>query len=169
MELLPTISRESLTQASEEDTWTYLFLFIDQYGEMMANDATGELMQHFNPEQHTLMAFNALCGEVNNGGFLQLIQNGYGGYIFDSPFSESLRNWGAERIADIVDRARLIFEADREVLEQETTLEGFAERYHTFRDFEPLEALFYAIADEEADIVKNYVSTHLAHFAQVTD
>ncbi len=163
---LPVITQAEL-EAVASDTWSFLFLFIDKYGEMIAQDETGQVMQSFSATQHSLMAFNALYGEVTNGGFLQLIQNGYGGYIFDNPFSDIIRAWGAGQIADIVDRAKLIYDADREQLEQETTVEEFADLYHTFRDFEPLDALFYAVMDDETEIIKNYVAQHISDFATI--
>jgi hypothetical protein len=33
---------------------------------------------------------------VNEGGFVQLIQNGYGGYIFDNPVAKALKQMGAK-------------------------------------------------------------------------
>ena len=74
----------------------------------MASDTSEQSMQAFSAAQHTLMAFNSLYGEVSNGGFLQLIQNGYGSYIFDNPFSEHIKEWGAVEIAKIVDDANSI-------------------------------------------------------------
>ena len=118
-------------------------------------------------KQHTLLAYNYLYGEVCNGGFIQLIQNGYGGYVFDNPFSDYLREWGVEKIAEIVDKAKVIYEQHKEKLEAQTSLEEFSEMYDEITDFEPLEDQFYEVMDKETKLIKNYVENHLAEFAVI--
>ena len=118
-------------------------------------------------KQHTLLAYNYLYGEVCNGGFIQLIQNGYGGYVFDNPFSDYLREWGVEKIAEIVDKAKVIYEQHKEKLEAQTSLEEFSEMYDEITDFEPLEDQFYEVMDKETKLIKNYVENYLAEFAVI--
>ena len=52
------------------------------------------------------------------GGFCQLIQNGYGGYIFDNPFAKVMRLWGAEEFSKLVYKAKKIYDANRKDLEK---------------------------------------------------
>lgn len=167
MNILPEISRKELAK-NQEDAWDFLFLFIDKYGEIIASD-TQETEEPFNGSQHTLMAFNFLYGEVANGGFLQLIQNGYGRYVFDTPFADTIRAWGAEQTAQIVEEARAVYEEHREELEKEVSIEEFSEMYDEYTDFEPLDDRFYEIMGDDLEIVKKYVENHLGEFAILID
>lgn len=168
MNTLPTISRKEIAE-NRNDTWDFLFLFLDKYGEIIASDSTQEILNEFNGSQHTLVAYNFLYAEVCNGGFLQLIQNGYGRYVFDTPFSETIREWGAEETVQLVDKARIIYDKNREDLEKDTSLEEFSDMYEDYTDFDPLDDHFYEIMDGDADIVKRYVEDHLEEFATLTD
>lgn len=163
---LPTFTQEEINKA-KSDTWDFLFLFLDAYYQIMASDANEQSMQAFSAAQHTLMAFNSLYGEVSNGGFLQLIQNGYGSYIFDNPFSAHIKEWGAVEIAKIVDEAKLIYEQHKDDLEKETSLEEFSAMYNEYTSFEPLDDKFYEVMDTELEIIKTYVEQNINSFANI--
>ena len=164
---LPQVSKADLENAKKENNaWDFLFVFTDKYLEIAAGE-NREIMQDFTSSQHTLLAYNYFYGEVCNGGFIQLIQNGYGGYIFYNPFSEHLREWGAKKIAEIVDKAKVIYEQHKEKLEAQTSLEEFTKMYDEITDFEPLEDQFYEIMDKETEFIKNYVENNLTQFAVI--
>lgn len=163
---LPIINKDQLAKA-KEDSWDFLFLLIDPIHEMISSDDSGEIMNQLSSEQHTLLAFNALYGQVTNGGFIQLIQNGYGEYIFDNPFSEHVKKWGALEIGKIVDDAKIIYDHNKVDLEKETDLEGFSKMYEEFTEFEPLDDRFYEVMDDELEIIRKYVEDNLDRFAIV--
>ncbi len=164
--ILPPITQNEIDQA-KEDTWDYLFLFLDKYDEIISSSPKDEdeVLDEFTDEQHILMEFNVLYGQVTNGGFIQLIQNGYGPYLFDNPFAEGIRAWGASTIAEIVDQAKVIYDTHRDDLEKERSLEEFSKMYKAYPDFEPLEDKFYQIMDEELEIIKNFVANNIHLFA----
>lgn len=152
----------------EKDGWEFLWLLTDHYFDFMSSFKNqAEAFQEFNDEQHTLLAFNYLYGQVCNGGFLQLIQNGYGTYIFDNPFSEHIEKWGAKQTSEIVNKAKIIYDKNKEDLEKETTLNEFSEMYKDYEDFEPLDSKFYEVMDVEVDIIKDYVYKNIGNFAIV--
>ena len=164
---LPQVSKADLENANKEsDAWNFLFVFTDKYLEIAVGE-NQEIMRDFTSSQHTLLAYNYLYAEVCNGGFIQLIQNGYGGYIFDNPFSDHLREWGIEKIAEIVDKAKVIYEQHKEKLEAQTNLEEFSKIYDEITDFESLEDKFYDVMDNETKLIKNYVENHLKEFAVI--
>jgi hypothetical protein len=101
---------------------------------------------------------------VTNGGFIQLVQNGYGGFVFNSPFSETIKTWGAEKTAEIVERANIIYDEYKNELERETSMEEFSELYSEITDFEPLEEEFYKIMDDETSTIKKYVEENAHDF-----
>ena len=55
---------------------------------LIGGELTAETMPLLTGEQHSLLAYQIFRDEIMVGGFCQLIQNGYGGYIFDNPFAK---------------------------------------------------------------------------------
>ncbi|MGF7109427.1 DMP19 family protein [Treponema pedis] len=167
MNNLPKIKTKVIEKAKmSDDMWELLFLFIDEYVKMINSDEN--IIREFNPSQHTLLAFNYLYGEVCNGGFIQLIQNGYGAYIFSSPFAETVKLWGAEKTASIVKRAKPIYDKYKERLETEVSMTDFSNLYSEITDFEPFEDEFYKIMDGDTKKINNYVLEHIHEFAEAT-
>ena len=187
---LPIIKASDLKEsAKSNDAWDYLFHFTDKYFEML--NESPEAMQNFNNSQRVLVAYNYLYGEVVNGGFMQMITNGCA-YVFELPFSETIKSWGADKVADIVDRAKIIYEKNKDALLQGHKLQtDFSEArakvttqkevdelelklwkeqseiYNKITDFEPLEDEFYKCMDEETAAIKSYVENHLDKFGVI--
>ncbi|MDR2926250.1 MAG: DMP19 family protein [Azoarcus sp.] len=161
MKALPKIKSKEIEKA-EDDSWDFLYVFLNEYFEMI--DKNKDIMKEFNDFQHTLLAYCYLDSQVCNGGFIQLIQNGYGGYIFNNPFSDAIKSWGAEETAKIVEAAKVIYKKHKEKLETETSLDEFSELYSDIKDFEPLEDEYYKIKEQEVEKVKKYVEEHINDF-----
>lgn len=66
-------------------------------------------MQQLSVAQITLLALDILHEEVMDGGFVQLIYNGYGGFIFDNPFAKVLRDWGLRDLAKMLFAVRKLY------------------------------------------------------------
>ena len=163
---LPHISRVDVENAKiENDEWKFLHVFLEKYFEVI--DENPEVLKDFTLSQLTLLAYFHLNSEVCNGGFIQLIQNGRGS-IFDSPFSDFLRKWGVEKVAEIVDKAKVVYEKYKEELEKEiNTAEEFCQLYVDITEFEPLDAQFDEVTNSETGILKYYVENHLEEFAVI--
>ena len=100
----------------------FIQAFTDKYKEIIGGELTAETMPLLTGEQHSLLAYQIFRDEIMVGGFCQLIQNGYGGYIFDNPFAKVMRLWGAEEFSKLVYKAKKIFDANRKDLEKERTM-----------------------------------------------
>jgi hypothetical protein len=94
------IQEKTIIEAAEKGMDEFLKVFTDAYLEALGGDITAENMDLLNGYQHTLLAFRFFSEEVNEGGFVQLIQNGYGGYIFDNPVAKALKLMGATGIIE---------------------------------------------------------------------
>jgi hypothetical protein len=164
---LPHIGRADVEKAKiGNDEWEFLLVFVEKYFEMI--DENPEVIKDFTLSQLTLLAYFHLDSEVCNGGFIQLIQNGRGSYVFDTPFSDCLRKWGVEKVAEIVDKAKVVYEKYKEELEKEKdTAEEFCQLYEDITDFEPLDVQFDEVTNNETKILKNYVENHLEEFAVI--
>ena len=100
------ITDAALRKAAGEGMDTFIQVFTDRYKEVIGGELTAESMPLLTGEQHTLLAYQIFRDEVMDGGFCQLIQNGYGGYIFANPFAKVMRLWGAEDFGKLVYRAK---------------------------------------------------------------
>jgi len=173
MDTLPKIKKKEI-EKSFNDAWDFLFVFIDKYHKIMDQDATGEIWKSFNDAQFALLTYNILDAEVNNGGFIQLIFNGYG-YIFESSFSETIKTWGAIKTAEILEEAKVLYDkykdeiiAARSPDPTEEAMEKFSQLYSKFKDFEALDDKFYTDdVAQETENIKKYIENNLDEFCVV--
>lgn len=159
------IRETTIIEAAEKGPDEFLKVFTDAYLEALGGDITAENMGLLNGYQHTLLALRFFSEEVNEGGFVQLIQNGYGGYIFNNPVAKALKQMGATGLSKILYKAKEIYDAHREELERETTDEEFTAMYVDFEQFDELEEKFFYIEEEEIQLIAQYVDEHLEDFA----
>ena len=82
------VLESALQKAAGEGMDEFIQAFTDKYKEIIGGELTAETMPLLTGEQHSLLAYQIFRDEIMVGGFCQLIQNGYGGYIFDNPFAK---------------------------------------------------------------------------------
>jgi hypothetical protein len=163
------IQNKKLAEAAQKGVDEFLQLFIDSYLDMLGGKLSAENMGLLSGNQHALLAYYYVREEVNQGGFVQLIQNGYGGYIFDNPTAKAFKIFGASEVAKIIYKAKEIYDFNREELERETTDEEFTEMYVDFEQFDELEEIFFEIEEETTHLIATYVDENIAYFAEVID
>ena len=157
----------ALRQAADEGMDAFLKVFTDAYMEALGGQLTADTMPMLTAEQHTLLAYTILRDEVMDGGFCQLIQNGYGAYIFHNPFAKMLRLWGLNDLSKMIYAARKIYDAHREDLERERTDEEFMAMYEHYEVFDDLEDEFVEREEEFTTLLAAYVDEHLSLFSHI--
>ena len=115
------VIESALQKAAGEGMDEFIQVFTDKYKEVIGGELTADTMPLLTGEQHSLLAYQIFRDELMVGGFCQLIQNGYGGYIFDNPFAKVMRLWGADEFSKLIYKAKKIFDANRKDLEKERT------------------------------------------------
>ena len=161
------IPDKTLASAAEKGMDEFLKVFTDAYLDALGGNLTAENMHLLNGNQHTLLAYRFLSDEVQQGGFVQLIQNGYGGYIFDNPVAKALKLFEAAEMAKIIYKAKEIYDANKKELERETTEEEFTAMYVDFEQFDELEERYFMIEEEQTAIIAAYVDEHVIDFAEI--
>lgn len=161
------VKENTLRTAAGEGMDEFLNVLTDAYLEAVGGQLTAETMPLLNGDQHTLLAYRFFTDEMREGGFVQLIQNGYGGYIFGNPFAKALRLYGARDMSKLVYKAREIYNAHREELERETTEEEFNALYVDFEAFDDLEEEYFDIEEEQTALIAAYVDEHIHDFVEV--
>lgn len=159
---LPT--DEALRQAASEGMDAFINLFTDTYLQQMGGSMTAESMPLLTADQHTLLAYRILRDELMEGGFCQLVQNGYGSYIFHNPVAKALRLWGLNELSKLLYAAREIYEAHRKDLERERTDEEFMAMYEQYEAFDELEEQFLDKEELFTATVATYVDENIEKF-----
>jgi hypothetical protein len=161
------IQDQSLKSAIEEGMDEFLQVFIDAYLETLGGELSPEKMSLLNGSQHSLLAWHFFSTEMRDGGFVQLIQNGYGPYIFENPFAKAMRQFGCVELSKLIYKAKEIYDANKKELTRETTEEEFNAMYVDFEVFDELEEHYFDIEEEQTSLLAAYVDDHIEDFAEI--
>lgn len=161
------IKEESLQKAAFKGMDDFIKVFTDKYLETLGGSLNAENMHLLTDEQHVLLSYQIFRDEIMVGGFCQLIQNGYGGYIFDNPFAKAMRLWGLKDLSKLIYRVKEIFDQNREDLEKERTEDEFMAMYEEYEVFDDLEESFLEMEELTTTLVAEYVDEHLELFAKI--
>lgn len=161
------IKESALQEAALAGMDEFIQAFTTQYLEALGGGLNAENMGLLSGEQHALLSYQIFRDEVMAGGFCQLIQNGYGAYIFDNPFAKAMRLWGAKDFSKLVYKAKEIYDAHRAELEKERTDEEFMAMYEQFEAFDELEEDYFEVEEEVTAQIAEYVDHHLELFATI--
>ena len=96
------VTDAALQQAAGEGMDAFIQVFTDAYKRVIGGELTADTMPLLTGEQHSLLAYQIFRDELMEGGFCQLVQNGYGGYIFANPFAKVMRLWGVGDLSKLV-------------------------------------------------------------------
>ena len=163
------IKDSTLATAAEKGMDEFLQVFIDSYLEAIGGELNEKTMPLLNGNQHTLLAWHYFSTEMRDGGFVQLIQNGYGGYIFGNPFAKAMKQFGAVELSRLIYKAKEIYDPNKKALERETTDEEFNALYVDFEAFDELEERYFDIEEEQTALLAAYVDENISDFAEIEE
>jgi hypothetical protein len=161
------IKDSDLAQAAEQGMDEFLQVFIDAYLEAIDGKLSAENMSKLNGSQHSLLAWHFFSTEMREGGFVQLIQNGYGAYIFDNPFAKAMKQFGAVELGKLIYKAKDIYDPNKKELERETTEEEFNAMYVDFEVFDEMEEMYFEMEEQQTALIAAYVDEHIEDFAEI--
>ena len=162
-----TVSDADLRKGAEEGMDGFLKVFIDKYLEVTGGEINAETMPLLNGYQHSLLGYHFFREEVLEGGFVQLIQNGYGPYIFDNPFAKAMRLFGAKEFSKLVYEAKKIYDANKVELEKDCTDDEFMAKYEQYEAFDDIEERFMEMEEFVTATLAEYVDDHISDFAEI--
>ena len=158
------IPDEVLRTAAEEGMDAFLAALTDAYLTAIGGELTADTMPLLNGNQHTLLGYRFFRDEVMDGGFCQLVYNGYGPYIFDNPFAKSMRLWGLHDFSKVVYKAKKIYDERKAELVRERTDDEFMAMYEQFPEFDDPEDWFVENEEEITAAIAYYVDEHIDLF-----
>lgn len=155
-----TVKREDLDNAKDE--WEYLDTILDKYFELWKAEPDN-IMLNFTDDQISLFFYGMLYTQVQNGGFLQLLFNGFADHIFETPLIDDLDNWGITNTTRVLkDIEERCLEVSKEIKEKEYTLEELSQSYSLYPEFEKFDVLFYK--NNGGLEVRNFVEKNIDKF-----
>ena len=158
------IPETKLQEAASKGTDAFLTVVHDAILEAIGGVVNAQTLPLLNGEQTTLLAYFILREEVMDGGFIQLIHNGYGPFIFLNPFAKAMRLWGAHAFSKLVYKGRKLFELYGDKLTTDCSDEEFMALFEQYPDFDDLDDEFIEMEEEVTDIIAHYVDDNLEKF-----
>ena len=145
----------------------FIKVFTDEYLKVIGGELTSETMQLLNSYQISLLGYQMFRDEVMDGGFVQLIHNGYGPFFFDNPFAKAMRLMGAKDFSKLVYKAKKMYDEHKQELTAECSDEEFMALFERFDCFDECDDEFIEMEENVTEIIAVYVDEHLDEFAEI--
>ena len=163
------VTDAALQRAAMQGMDAFVHVFVSAIQEAIGGELTAENMDELNSDQITLLAWDMMHEEVMDGGFVQLIHNGYGPFIFKNPLAKALKQWGMRDLSKLIYDAHTLWLKNREELEKDCTDEEFMALFERFPEFDDLDDQFVENEEEWVDTIAHYIDDHLEMFAKIED
>lgn len=161
------VDDEALQKAASEGMDEFITLIHDRIMDAIHGEITPETMSQMNADQITLLAYVILRDEVMNGGFIQLIVNGYGSFIYLNPFAAAMKAWGIDGLRKIISQSHKYYAKNRAALEQDFTMEAFHALYEQYPEFDDFDDAFIENEEDFTADVATYVDEHIDQFVKI--
>lgn len=162
-----TIKDADLAKAAMEGMDEFLKVVTDAIYDAIGGELTAETMTQLNSEQITLLAYFILRDAVMDGGFVELIHNGYGPFIYLNPFAKVMRAWGLPELHKIISQTHRLYGKYHEEIEKDCTQEEFDALFERFPEFDDYDDEFVENEEEYTAKIAHYVDENLDNFCRV--
>ena len=154
------ITKEELDAAWNASPLNYIEAITDAYLNTLDGQLTEYNMDVLTANQHTLLAYRYILDEVMEGGFIQLIQNGYGPYVLDGPFAMMMKkHW------ELVDFGKFMYEVKKEYHLHKAELEADLNEEQFMALYEQQEKM-NELGDEFLDKYQEIVTPSIADYVR---
>lgn len=161
------VKDSSLEKAAMQGMDEFIRVFVDGIRNAIGGELTAESMAELNSDQVTLLAWDMLLDEVMDGGFVQLIHNGLGPFIFKNPFAKAVRQWGLRDLSKMIYEAHTLWLKYGEEIERDCTDDEFMALFERFPEFDDMDDMFVEHEEEWTDEIAHYIDDHLERFAVI--
>ena len=161
------IKDSALREAAGEGMDAFVGCFVGAIKEVIGGELTVETMAELNSDQVTLLAWDILHEEVMDGGFVQLIHNGYGPFIFKNPLAKALKLWGLRELSKLIYSAHTLYIKYGEQIERDCTDDEFMALFEQFPEFDDLDDTFVEEEENWTADIAHYIDENIERFANV--
>lgn len=156
-----------LQQAASEGMDAFVHAFVEAIRQSIGHELTTDTMSQLNADQITLLAWAILHEEVMDGGFVQLIHNGYGPFIFKNPFAKAVKLWGMRDLSKLIYDAHTLYLKHHEAIEKDCTEDEFMALFEQFPEFDDLDDTFVENEESWTEQIAEYINQHIEKFAHI--
>ena len=161
------IKDSALREAAGEGMDAFVGCFVSATKEAIGGELTAETMAELNSDQVTLLAWDILHEEVMDGGFVQLIHNGYGPFIFKNPLAKALKLWGLRELSKLIYSAHTLYIKYGEQIERDCTDDEFMALFEQFPEYDDLDDTFVEEEENWTADIAHYIDENIERFANV--
>lgn len=162
------LNDSALAASAAEGMDAFIQVVVDAIKAYVGSDElTQEAMQGLSPDHITLWGYVILRDELCDGGFIQLIHNGYGPFFFLNPFAKAMRLWGLKDFSKFIYRAREVYDMHHEAIERDMDYDEFMALYEQYPEFEDLDDEFICQEEKVTGQVAAYLDDHLLDFVDI--
>ena len=171
------VKDEALRQAAGEGMDAFINVIVDAIKQGVGGELSAETMPKLTADQITLLAYIMLRDELMDGGFIQLIHNGYGPFFFRNPFDKAVRQWGEEvqkltgvqgnedtnliGLCRLLRRVRKCYDKYHNQIEKEMSDDDFMALYEQLDVFDDFDDEFVSNEESYTEDVAKYVDEHI--------
>lgn len=158
------IKDEILRKAAGEGMDAFVNAIVQAIKDGVGGDLSPETMPKLTSQQITLLGYVALRDEVMDGGFIQLIYNGYGPFFFRNPFDTAIRRWGLIELCRLMRHVKKAYLKHQTELECELTDDEFMALYEKFPEFDNFDDDFVSHEEAWTEMVAHYIDENINEF-----
>ncbi|WP_315538339.1 DMP19 family protein [Prevotella koreensis] len=156
-----------LQEAAAKGMDEFIQVFVDAIYKSIGGELTQEMMQELNSDQITLLAYILLREEVMNGGFVQLIHNGYGSFIFKNPFAKAVKAWGMKDLCRMVYDVHTLYAKYHDEIEKDCTDDEFMAMFEQYPEFDDYDDGFVENEERWTEDIAHYIDSNIEKFAKI--
>lgn len=162
---LPVVSKAAFEEkkaGSAEELFEFL---VEPLHEELYKQQDFTFIDELSAGQQLLISYDYVRMQVLQGGFIQMIQNGYVGILPAMP--EWLKMVKDRHMAKTIDDVLKVYVLNREMLDKQTSVEEFAKLYDELKEFETLDEQFMAQNDDTIKLITDYALAHTDDFVKI--
>lgn len=164
------VNDDALRQAASKGMDAFVSVFINAIRQAIGDDLTIETMGQLNNDQITLLAWDTLHEEVMDGGFVQLIHNGYGPFIFKNPFAKALNKlWHMRELSKMIYDAHTLYVKYGADIEKDCTDDEFMALFEQYPEFDDLDDCFVENEEQWTRQIAQYIDDNIEKFAKIAE
>lgn len=111
----------------------------DGYLAAVGGALTEENMEMLSAEQHAVLCYRYVLDEVMDGGFIQLIMNGYAPYVLEGPFPMVVKKeWGMKDFSKLLYEVKKEYHKHQEELSKDMDEDEFMAMYEQLEELNEL-------------------------------
>ena len=134
------LDRNEATRKYEElDGIGFIQWVTDGYLAAVGGALTDGTMGMLSAEQHAVLCYRYVLDEVMEGGFIQLILNGYAPYVLEGPFPMVVKKeWGMKDFSKLLYEVKKEYHKHQEELSKDMTDDEFMALYEQLEELNEL-------------------------------